>query len=96
MGDFSLENSVPCRCIVHHAIVKALGNVMEIKPYTGGTIGLGIRINQESLFFQYGKTGCQVNGCSRLAYSSFLICYSNDPGHIVLMGFSFPARPEWL
>jgi hypothetical protein len=30
---------------------------MEIKPYTGGTIGLGIRINQESLFFQYGKTG---------------------------------------
>jgi len=76
VGNIRFEDDIPDGCLIHHAVVQALGNIVQIEPHTGGAVGLGIGIDQQCSHFQHCKAGREVDGGSGIAHPPFLICDS--------------------
>ena len=81
MWDLGFQDHILDRNMVYHAIIKALGDIVQIEAHTSGAVGLGIGIHQKSSEFQYGKAGRQIYRGGGLTYPSFLICNSNSFCH---------------
>ena len=84
VGNLRFEDDIIYRNMVDHAVIEALGDIMQVEPDTGCAVGLGVGVHQQGSEFQYGKTGRQIDRGSSFAYPSLLICYTNSFCHIML------------
>src|SRR5580658_948449 len=84
VGNLRFEDDIFYRNAVDHAVIEALGDIMQVEPDPRSAVGLRIGIHQQGPEFQYGKAGRQVDRGSSFAYPSFLIRYSNSFCHIMI------------
>src|ERR1017187_1750388 len=78
------QNYIPSGSLVHHAIIQALRDIVQIKSYSRSTICLRICIHQQGLEFQHRKACRQIDGGGGFSYPSLLICNTDDSCHMTL------------
>jgi hypothetical protein len=77
------KDDLACSGLAYHAVVKAFGDVVQVKTHTCGTVGLRVGIHQQGAKFEYSKACRKIYCRCGFAYPSFLIGDANDSCHFL-------------
>jgi hypothetical protein len=68
---FGIQDDISGIDVIHNAFVNAGFDGFRVKPYTGGSIGLRVSVDDKSFTFQYCKSCTQVYRGGSFTYAAF-------------------------